>query len=58
MRTTIDRAIQDARLDVVDAPPAFAKDLTAIALLGAADDSHVDAILGSQASASGEDDAA
>ena len=55
--TTIDRAIQDARLDVVDAPPAFAEDLAAIALLCGADAGQLDAILGSEASASGDDKA-
>ncbi|XBH71224.1 hypothetical protein VPH35_098709 [Triticum aestivum] len=55
--TAIDRAIQEARLHQSDAPPASAEDLAAIALLCGTNDGQVDAILGSEASASGGDEA-
>ena len=55
--SAIDRAIHEARLHESDVRPAFAEDLAAIALLCGADDGQVDAILGSEASASGDDEA-
>ena len=55
--TAIDRAIQEARLHQSDATPASDEDLAAITLLCGADDGQVDAILGSEASASGDDEA-
>ncbi|XBI55755.1 hypothetical protein VPH35_037498 [Triticum aestivum] len=53
--TAIGRAIQDARLDAPDGPPASAEDLATIALLYGADDGHLDAILSSEEAASGDD---
>lgn len=55
--TAIDIAIRDAHLDAANGPPASAEDLAIIALLYGADDGHIAAILGSEASASGEEDA-
>ncbi|XBH65639.1 hypothetical protein VPH35_119206 [Triticum aestivum] len=53
--TAIGRAIQDARLDAPDVPPALSEDLATIALLCGADDGHRDAILSSEEAASGDD---
>ena len=53
--TAIGRAIQEARLHEPEAPPASSEDLAAIALLRGADDEQLDAILGSEDAASGDD---